>query len=62
MKEMLSELIEKLIENGSVKDLISLPGEAFDLALESVQRKRAEARGIRYLDPYNPATCETCEG
>lgn len=62
MKELLTESVEKLIENGRIKDLISLPGEVFNLTMESVKRKRAEARGIRYLDPYNPATCETCEG
>jgi hypothetical protein len=62
MNELLSESIERLIENGSVKDLIPLPGEVFNLAFEVIRRKRAEAQGFRYLDPHNPATCDSCEG
>ena len=62
MTELLNESVENLVQNGSVKDLIALPGEVFNLTFEVIRRKRAEAQGFRYLDPHNPATCESCEG
>ncbi len=62
MNNLLNEDIENLVENGRVKDLIPLPGAAFNRALEIIRRRRAEAQGFRYVDEHNPAYCETCEG
>jgi|GEM_PF-3702229 len=62
MDNLQDESIENLIKNGMIKDLIPLPGPAFNRAWELIRRRHAEAQGFRYHDPDNPATCETCEG
>jgi hypothetical protein len=57
----MEKTIKNLIEAGQIKDLIALPGADFNLAMETIKRKHFEALGFKYLDPFNPATCEACE-
>jgi len=55
-------LLEDLVRRGTVADLIALPAPIFDVVLERIRRAHLERGGVRFLDPHNPATCETCEG
>lgn len=54
--------VDDLMKSGKVEDLIALPEPVFNVAMERVRRAHLEKRGVRFLDPHNPATCETCEG
>ncbi|MFH2108228.1 MAG: hypothetical protein ABII93_06120 [Chrysiogenia bacterium] len=55
-------LMDDLVKSGTVKDLVALPEPVFNVAMERIRRAHLERIGVRFLDPDNPATCETCEG
>lgn len=60
--KIMEKTIEKLVKTGRIQDLIALPGADFNLAMSIIRRKHFEAQGFKYIDPDNPATCESCEG
>ncbi len=55
-------LLDDLVKHGKVADLLALPAPIFNVAMERLRQAHLERRGVRFLDPHNPATCETCEG
>ncbi len=58
----LDALLDGLVKHGTVRELIEQPSPIFEEAMERIRRAHLERGGVRFLDPHNPATCETCEG
>ena len=49
MSNGFDEMIENLIERGAIKQLLDLPGCAFNRLLETIRQKRAQRPFIRYM-------------
>ena len=62
MSKSVSEWLELMFENESMRELITMPGADFNLVIEVIKRKRFETQGFRYADEHNPATAEHPEG